>query len=305
VLSRRDLLEAERDVAQEKLKGQLEVEAVVTGRVSRLVDFGVFVDLGGMDGLIPMRELAWKRVESASDVVSEGDKVEVKILSVDWDRGRISLSLRQAAGDPWEGVGERYHVTKRYHGTVARLMDFGAFVELEPGVEGLVHISRLGDGKRLSHADEVLSEGEELDVYVEGLDTERRRISLRLDNPQLGRTMDVEGDQITVGGEMVGPVEDIRHFGVFVRLTPSHTGLLHVSEIDLPEVGNRVRMMQRQFQPNAEVTVLVKSVHQNKISLALPGKANEDDEEDFSHLMGGSEGNGLGSLGSVFSGLDL
>ena len=131
VLSRRELIEAEQEAARDKLREKLVVGEIVTGRVSRIVDFGLFVDLGGVDGLVPMRELAWKRVGEASDVASEGDKVEVKILTIDWDRNRISLSMRQATGDPWDGVGDRYHVTKRYHGVVARGWKHGRFQQLE------------------------------------------------------------------------------------------------------------------------------------------------------------------------------
>lgn len=150
----------------------------VAGVVSSIRDFGAFVDLGGVDGLIPIGELAWGQTERVSDVLSRGDKVQVVIKALDWERDRISLSLRDTLPNPWDAVQSAYPVGSRHQGRVVRLAPFGAFVSLEPGVDGLVHISRLGAGRKLHHPREALELGQELSVQVEGVDLAQRRISL-------------------------------------------------------------------------------------------------------------------------------
>ena len=160
VLSRRQLLEAERQEKVNDLKKTLQAGAILEGTVQNLAQFGAFVDIGGIEGLIPISELAWYRVGQASDVLSPGETVRVKVLDIDWEKNRISLSLKQTLEDPWTSVKERIKETMVLTGTVSKLMNFGAFVELEPGIEGLVHISNLGRGRRINHPKEVLSEGD-------------------------------------------------------------------------------------------------------------------------------------------------
>ncbi|HAR66674.1 MAG TPA: 30S ribosomal protein S1 [Lentisphaeria bacterium] len=303
VVSRRKLMEQEQQGQIEVLKERLQVGEIIGGEVTRLADFGAFVELGGTEGLIPMREMAWKRVETAGDVVQPGQTVQVKILSLDWARNRISLSLREAQGDPWGKAENSYHVSNRYHGKVVRLMPFGAFVELEPGIEGLVHISKLGAGKRLRHAAEVLHEDEELEVYIQAIDIEKRRISLTMENPQLGRTMDVDGAALTVGQQHVGKVEEIRPFGVFVRLTDRLVGLLHVSEVSIDGAVNPGKALWKRHPPGSEVTVVVKSIHNDRVSLMLPD-SGDDDSDEFREYLSGSQDD-FGSVGSAFDGLSL
>jgi small subunit ribosomal protein S1 len=305
VVSRRRFLEAEAEAAREELRKTLREGQIVEGTVSRLLHFGVFVDIGGVEGLIPMRELSWAHVRDASKVVSEGERISVRILSIDWDRNRIALSLRHTEPDPWTTVGDRFHPMTQYHGKVTRLLDFGAFVQLTPGVEGLVHISKLGAGKRLTHADEVLNEGEMIDVYVESVDLDRRRIALSLDNPQQGRTMEVEsGATVTVGETIKGTVEDIKPYGIFVKLNEETTGLLHVSQIDLGGgQGSHYRAMYRKHPPESEIKVIVKEVHGHKVSLTMPDTS--DEAQDYQNLLTDDSSNGLGSLGSLLDGLGL
>ncbi|MFW6414562.1 MAG: 30S ribosomal protein S1 [Verrucomicrobiota bacterium] len=193
VLSRRQLLEKERERQREELKERLQAGDVVDGTVINIKDFGAFVDIGGIEGLIPVSELAWKRTEKTEDVVATGDSVRVLIKEVDWENERISLSLRQAQGDPWLKIGDRYAVGQTMKGTVTKLMQFGAFIELEPGVDGLLHISKMGQGKYIKHPKEVVTEGDELEVVVESIDTEERRIGLKL--PGSGESAD--GDDET------------------------------------------------------------------------------------------------------------
>lgn len=178
LVSARAVLEEERQRQREKLVQELQVGMQVAGVVSSIRDFGAFVDLGGVDGLIPIGELAWGQTERVSDVLSRGDKVQVVIKALDWERDRISLSLRDTLPNPWDAVQSAYPVGSRHQGRVVRLAPFGAFVSLEPGVDGLVHISRLGAGCKLHHPREALELGQELSVQVEGVDLAQRRISL-------------------------------------------------------------------------------------------------------------------------------
>ncbi len=184
VLSRREILTREREKMKEELKQKLEPGSTVEGTVSRIVNFGVFVDLGaGIDGLIHVSELGWGRNINAEDIVAPGDRVSVMVKDLDWDNGRISLSLRYAEANPWENAEQKYPTGCRTNGTVTKLMPFGAFVELEPGIEGLLHISKIGGGRRINHPQEVLQENSEIEVIVETVDIENQRISLGLDQP--------------------------------------------------------------------------------------------------------------------------
>lgn len=178
VLSARAIQEAERAELREQLVESLEEGQKVTGTISSIRDFGAFVDLGGVDGLIPISEIAWSRVEKVDDVFSVGQQVEVVIKSLDWEKDRISLSYRATQQDPWDTVSDRFPVGSTTKGQVARLAQFGAFVTLEAGIDGLVHISKLGAGRRINHPREVLEEGQDIDVTIENIDREERRISL-------------------------------------------------------------------------------------------------------------------------------
>ncbi|CAG0988245.1 30S ribosomal protein S1 [Geobacteraceae bacterium] len=180
VLSHRQLLEEEQRGKREALKETLKEGTTVTGTVTRLADFGAFVDLGGVDGLIPISEVGWTRVKHVRDVLSVGEQVSVVIKKIDWDAGKISLSLKDTLADPWASVADQFPEGSYHTGTVARLAAFGAFVTLAPGIDGLLHISKLGKGKRINHPSDVLKEGETVEVKVDGVDREARRLSLAL-----------------------------------------------------------------------------------------------------------------------------
>ncbi|MGQ9859444.1 MAG: 30S ribosomal protein S1 [Thermodesulfobacteriota bacterium] len=184
VVSRRALLEQEQCLRKESLKEILKEGMVVRGTVVSVRDFGAFVDLGGVQGLLPISEVAWERVQEIGKHLREGQEVEVSILQLDWERDRITLSLKQTLPDPWESAAEKYPEGSRHTGKVVRLAPFGAFVSLEPGLEGLLHISRLGGPKRIQHPRELLKEGQILEVKVESLDRARRRISLSAAEPE-------------------------------------------------------------------------------------------------------------------------
>jgi small subunit ribosomal protein S1 len=179
VLSHRAVMERERNEQREKLMGELGPGQLREGVVRSLKDFGAFVDLGGLDGLIHISQLSWDRVKHPSEVLEVGQKVKVRIEKFDKDTGKVSLSYREIGANPWQNADSKYPVGARVKGTVSRLMDFGAFVKLEPGVEGLIHISELGHG-RVFRTRDVVSEGQEVEVKVLSVDTEQQRISLSL-----------------------------------------------------------------------------------------------------------------------------
>lgn len=180
VLSRRALLEEERARQKEALKGTLREGQTVRGTVTRIQDFGAFIDIGGVEGLLPVSEVGWGRVEDIRDRLREGQEVEVVLKAIDWERERFTFSLRETLADPWQEAARNYPEGSFHRGKVSRLAPFGAFVTLEEGVDGLLHISRLGAGRRLSHPREAVKEGEILEVKIEQVDRESRRISLSL-----------------------------------------------------------------------------------------------------------------------------
>jgi small subunit ribosomal protein S1 len=180
VLSRRALLEEERARQKEALKGTLREGQTVRGTVTRIQDFGAFIDIGGIEGLLPVSEVGWGRVEDIRDRLREGQEVEVAIKAIDWERERFTFSLRETLADPWLEVTRNFPEGSCQRGTVSRLAPFGAFVTLAEGVDGLLHISKLGAGRRLSHPREAVKEGEVLEVKIEQVDRESRRISLSL-----------------------------------------------------------------------------------------------------------------------------
>ncbi|MDF1614985.1 30S ribosomal protein S1 [Desulfurivibrio dismutans] len=183
ILSRRQLLEEERAARKEELRRTLQVGDKVTGTVTSLQKFGAFVDIGGIEGLIPMSEIGWGTVDDIHSHLEPGREVEVVVKSLDWDRDRYSLSLKDTLPDPWEEVAARFPEGSRHQGRVARLTDFGAFVTLASGIDGLAHISKLGAGRRINHPREVVQLGEMLEVEIEAVDLERRRLSLSVPPP--------------------------------------------------------------------------------------------------------------------------
>ncbi len=178
VLSARAIQEAERAELREKLQETLEEGQTVEGVISSIRDFGAFVDIGGVDGLIPISEIGWSRVEKVDDFFTVGQKVQAVIKKLDWDKDRISLSYKETQADPWNEVTATFQTGSTHMGTVARLAQFGAFVTLAPGIDGLIHISKLGSGRRINHPREVLEEGQNIDVTIEAIDLAEKRISL-------------------------------------------------------------------------------------------------------------------------------
>ena len=180
VLSRRIILEEERAKKREELKENLQESMTVKGKITSIKDFGAFVDVGGIEGLIPVSEIGWSRTEDIREVLSVGQDVEVVIMKLDWENDRYSFSLKQALPDPWQDISRKFPIGSSHSGTVVRLTKFGAFVNLAAGIDGLIHISKLAGGRRINHPREVVAEGQTVDVKVEDMDTKQKRLSLAL-----------------------------------------------------------------------------------------------------------------------------
>ena len=230
VLSRRVLLEEERETMRAKTLETLAEDQVVEGVVKNLTDYGAFIDLGGIDGLLHITDMSWGRVNHPSDVLSVGDKVNVKVLKYDRERERVSLGLKQITPDPWLEVENKYPVGERVTGKVVSLTDYGAFVELEDGVEGLIHVSEMSWTKRIKHPNKVLSVGDDVETLVLALDIPNRRISLGLKQVE-PNPWEVIGEKFPAGTVIEGQVKNITDFGIFVGVDEGIDGLVHISDL--------------------------------------------------------------------------
>ena len=230
VVDRRAVLEEEAARAKEKAYSDLHEGMVVRGTVRTLTDFGAFVDIGGIDGLLHVGDMAWHRVAKPSDVVSPGDSIEVKILKANAQTRRISLGMKQLQPDPWTVAGERFHMGDRVPGKVTRVTDFGAFVELMPGVEGLIHVSELSWSKKIRRPSDVVKPGEMVEAVVLGVNTAERRISLGL-KQALGDPWEEAEKKYVPGTVLEGPVTSLTNFGAFVDLGNGIDAMIHISDI--------------------------------------------------------------------------
>ena len=230
VVDRRVVLEEQARGEIEGRRAALKEGDTVTGTIRSLVPYGAFVDLGGIDGLLHISDMAHSRVAKAEDVVSVGQEVQVRILKIDPETKKISLGLKQLQAEPWATVPDRFQAGQRVTGTVTRLQDFGAFVEIEPGVEGLIHISEMSWGKKVRHPSDVVKQGDRVDAVILGIKPEERRISLGLKHAMADPWTDVR-QKFPEGSQIEGPVTKIMNFGAFVLLADGIEGLVHVSEI--------------------------------------------------------------------------
>jgi small subunit ribosomal protein S1 len=250
VVDRRSVLEEEALSLQHSRVAALREGEVVSGTVRSFAAYGAFVDLGGVDGLLHISDMAWSRVKAAEDVLSIGQQIEVKILSVDAATKRISLGLKQLQPEPWDGAAATYQVGQRITGTVTRLMDFGAFVELEPGIEGMIHVSEMSWVKKVRKPSDMLKEGDSVEAVVLAVSPAEKRISLGL-KQALGDPWSDVAKKFPAGSAIEGPVTRLTKFGAFVELAEGVEGLVHVSEIsaerrinhpqDVLRVGERVK----------------------------------------------------------------
>jgi small subunit ribosomal protein S1 len=233
VVDRRVVAEDEERSARERLYGQIKEGEVLTGTVRSLMEYGAFVDLGGVDALLHVGDIAWTRVNKAADVLSVGQQVEVKVLKLatEGDKRRISVGMKQLQAHPWDAVAGKYKVGDRVKGTVTRLVDFGAFVELEPGIEGLIHISEMSWAKgKIRKASDVVKQGETVEAVVLGVNAAERKLSLGL-KQALGDPWAEIPQKFPIGSEVEGPVTSLMKFGAFVQIAEGVEGMVHVSEI--------------------------------------------------------------------------
>jgi len=230
VVDRRVIAEEEASSLQVSRFSELKVGEIVRGQVRSMASYGAFVDLGGIDGLLHIGDIAWSRVKAVEDLLSVGQQIEVKILSIDAENKRVSLGLKQLQPEPWDSAAETYLAGQRVTGTVVRLMDFGAFVELEPGIEGLIHVSEMSWVKKVRKPSDMLKEGDTVEAVVLSVNPAEKRISLGL-KQALGDPWSDAPKKFPVGSSIEGPVTRMMKFGAFVQLADGVEGLVHVSEI--------------------------------------------------------------------------
>ncbi len=267
VVSRRAILEESRASERAEIVGQLKEGEVREGVVKNITDYGAFVDLGGIDGLLHVTDMSWKRVSHPSQVLNVGDTVKVQIVKINPDTQRISLGMKQLLTDPWDGVEAKYPAGGKFSGRVTNITDYGAFVELEPGVEGLVHVSEMSWTKKNLHPSKILSTSQEVDVQVLDVDGEKRRISLGIKQVQ-SNPWETLLQQHPIGSLVDGEVKNVTEFGLFVGLTPEIDGMVHLSDIAWDAQGEEALA---RFKPGdkVQVKVLDVDVEKERISLGI------------------------------------
>ncbi|MCL6527950.1 MAG: 30S ribosomal protein S1 [Thermaceae bacterium] len=265
ILSRRTVLESEQKEARAQVLSQLKEGDVVEGQVVEVTEFGVFVALGGVDGLVHRSEITWGRFNHPRDVLQKGQHVRAKVLSIDTERERVNLSIKALTPDPWLTVSEKYPIGSKVNGKVVGLTQFGAFVEVEPGLEGLIHISELSWTKRPKHPSEIVKEGQEVEAQVLRIDPAERRLSLGLKQTQPDPWKSLP-DRFPPGTPVKGRVTGLTDFGVFVEIEPGIEGLIHVSELDY----SRVEKPSDLFKKGDEVEAAILNIDpvEQRISLS-------------------------------------
>ena len=273
VVSRRAVVEQEFSAERSALMDNLQEGAVVRGMVKNLTDYGAFVDLGGIDGLLHITDMAWKRVKHPSEVVKVGDEVEVRILKFDRERSRVSLGLKQLGADPWQNIARRYPPNTRVFGKVTNIADYGAFVEIEDGVEGLVHVSEMDWTNKNVNPAKVVHTGQEVEVMVLDVDEERRRISLGLKQCQANPWKEF-AENYNRGDKVAGQIKSITDFGIFIGLPGNIDGLVHLSDISWDQPGEEA---VRNYQKGQQIEAMVLSIdpERERISLGVKQLAKD------------------------------
>ena len=267
VVSRRELLEETLKGQRSKLLSEMNVGDVRTGKVKNIVDFGAFVDLGGIDGLLHITDISWKRIQHPSEVLHVGQELEVIVTGIDRDKERVSLGLKQRTSNPWEGVAEKYPKGSRVTGKVRNLMPYGAFVEIEDGVEGLIHLTEMSWTKRIAKAADVLNVGDEVEAVVLEIDTESHKISLGLRQKERN-PWEVLAEKYPVGMHITGKVRNMTNYGAFVEIENDIDGMIHVSDMSWTR---KVNTPNEVLKPGQEVEVVILEINpeQQRISLGL------------------------------------
>jgi small subunit ribosomal protein S1 len=265
VVSRRVVLEEQREDQKRTLLGELEVGQIRTGSVKNITDFGAFVDLGGVDGLLHLTDMTWGRIGHPSEIVQIGDDLEVKVLDFDKDREKISLGLKQLTAYPWDGVEERYPLDARIQGRVVSITDYGAFIELEKGVEGLIHISEMSWTKHVKHPSKILTVGQNIEAVVLKVDKDNQKISLGLKQTEADPWTTIE-QKYPIGKQLTGTVRNLTNFGAFVEIEEGIDGLLHISDMSW---AKRVRHPSEVVKKGDEIDIVVLDISQAKKRISL------------------------------------
>jgi small subunit ribosomal protein S1 len=277
VVSRRAVLEESRAEARTELVSTLKEGQILQGVVKNITDYGAFVDLGGVDGLLHVTDIAWRRVNHPSEALQIGQTVKVQVIRFDADKQRISLGMKQLESDPWEGIAAKYPAGAKFTGRVTNITDYGAFVELEPGIEGLVHVSEMSWTKKNMHPGKIVSTSQEVNVVVLDVDSSKRRISLGIKqcmpNPWEGLSQ-----QFPVGATLEGEIKNITEFGLFVGMTPEIDGMVHLSDLSWEEAGEEAI---KAFKKGDTVTVKVLEIDAEKerVGLGIKQLSGEDPRE--------------------------
>ena len=267
VVSRRTVLEESRAEQRSEIVQNLEEGQVVEGVVKNITDYGAFVDLGGIDGLLHVTDMAWRRVNHPSEILQIGQTVKVQIIRINQETHRISLGMKQLESDPWDGIGVKYPSGKRITGTVTNITDYGAFVELEPGIEGLIHVSEMSWTKKNVHPGKILSTSQEVDVVVLEVDPNKRRISLGL-KQTLENPWEVFAQSHPTGTEVEGEVKNKTEFGLFIGLEGDVDGMVHLSDLDWNRPGEQV-IEEFNKGDMVKAVVLDVDVEKERISLGI------------------------------------
>ncbi|MFR1532983.1 MAG: 30S ribosomal protein S1 [Bilophila wadsworthia] len=273
IVSRRVLLEEERDSKRQDLLQTLAEGQVVTGKAKNITEYGVFVDLGGLDGLLHITDMSWKRIRHPREMVTLGQDLELKVLSFDKDNQKVSLGLKQLVPDPWQDITARFPEASRHNGKVTNLVDYGAFVELEPGVEGLVHISEMSWTRKLRHPSQMVRQGDEVEVVILGVDPEKKRISLGMKQIK-PNPWELVGEKYPEGTILEGVIKNITEFGMFIGIEDGIDGLIHVSDISWTK---KIRHPNELFKVGDTVQAKVLTVDQESEKFTLGIKQLTED----------------------------
>ena len=273
VVSRRAVMEEANSVERDALLESLQEGMSVKGIVKNLTDYGAFVDLGGVDGLLHITDMAWKRIKHPSEIVEVGQEIDVKILKFDRERNRVSLGLKQLGEDPWLEITGRYPEGSRVNARITNLTDYGCFAELEEGVEGLVHVSEMDWTNKNVHPSKIVNLGDEVEVMVLDIDEERRRISLGIKQCQQN-PWDAFASQYSKGDKIAGSIKSITDFGIFIGLEGNIDGLVHLSDISWNETGEEA---VRNYKKGDEIETVILSIDPERERISLGVKQLEDD----------------------------
>ncbi|MDG2292783.1 MAG: 30S ribosomal protein S1, partial [Phycisphaerales bacterium] len=273
VISRRKLIERERNERKDKLMSEIGEGDTVKGTVTNIADFGVFVDLGGIDGLLHITDMSWGRVNHPTELCKVGQILEVKILKIDREKEKIALGLKQMEPSPWDGIEARFPVESRLKGKVVSLVSYGAFIELDEGIEGLVHISEMSWTKRINHPSEIIEVGTEVEVVVLDINSEKHEISLGMKQTEVN-PWELVAERYPPGTIIEGQVRNLTNYGAFIEIEPGIDGLLHVSDMSWTE---KISHANEKYQKNVEVECVVLDIDQSKQRVGLGVKQLTED----------------------------